>query len=197
VTPGRLLAVSALLLVGCAASGAPLAASATGTSTSTPGPHDVERFLPLEHGFVLSYWVWLPGSPTPEQVIFQIERRSATHASLRSGNSTKLLEVAAGGVRLVTGGYLLKAPLGLGAEWTGPVGRVRVTATDRSVDVSAGHFAGCLETTEASTEGSDARAIITAYCPGVGIAEIRVDGADGEQRFELRSFGPRVDVDAL
>ena len=52
------------------------------------------------------------------------------------------------GVRLLRGGYLLLAPLSLGAEWTGPVGRVHVSGVDQSVDVSAGHFEGCLETTE-------------------------------------------------
>jgi hypothetical protein len=186
-----------LLLIGCGGPDAPPAASPSKATPSPPGPNDVERFLPLRDGFVLSYRVWLPGRAEPEQVIFQVERRSTTHVSLRSGNSAKQLELAADGVRLVTGGYLLKAPLAPGAEWTGPIGRVRVTATERSIDVSAGHFEGCLETTESAPDGSGGPSVVTAYCPDVGIAEIRVSGADGEQRFELRSFGPRVDIDAL
>lgn len=151
--------------------------------------------MPLTDGFVISYLVSLPGSAEPEQIIFQVERRSATHASLRSGNRIEQLVITLDAIRRVGGGTLLEAPLALGSEWAGPSGRVRVTALDRRVDVAAGQFGGCLDTTEirASGEGS----IVTTYCPGVGITEMRVDDAGGEQRFELRSFGPRVDIDRL
>ncbi len=157
----------------------------------------VERFLPLRDGFVLSYWVWLPEQQEPEQVIFQVERRSPSRASLRTGRSSKLLELTEGSVRLVTGGALLEAPLTLGAEWPGAVGRVRVTAVDRSIEVSAGRFEGCVETTELGHPGAGERSIVTTYCPGVGITEIRVDDGERQERFELRSFGPGVDIDAM
>jgi hypothetical protein len=156
----------------------------------------IERFLPLRDGFVLSYWVWLPGQQEPEQVIFQVERRSPSHASLRSGKTSKQLVLTDSSVRLVTGGSLLEAPLTLGRQWAGPLGRVRVTAVDRSIEVSAGSFSGCVETTELGPPPGD-RAIVTTYCPDVGITEIRVEAGDGQQRFELKSFGPRVDIDAM
>lgn len=153
--------------------------------------------MPLRDGFVLTYLVSLPGNPEREQVIFQIERRSPSHANLRSGDSVEQLLVTPEGIRLVSGGTLLQAPLALGSEWAGSRGRVRVTGTDRHVEVTAGQFTGCLETTEAGGHGPGERSIVTTYCPGVGIAEIRVDDAGLEQRFELRSFGPRVDIDRL
>jgi hypothetical protein len=157
----------------------------------------VERFLPLRDGFVLSYWVWTIASPEREQVIFRVERHSPERASLHTGDRVQRLELEQNGVRLLQGGYLLAAPLSLGAEWTGPVGRVRVTALDVSVDVDAGRFVGCLETTEVGGSASDAREITTRYCPDVGITEMRVEAGDREQRFELRSYGPSVDIDAM
>jgi hypothetical protein len=196
---GRALSTVAgavLLLEACAAPGAPAAApreAARGTST----PAGVERYMPLRDGFVLSYLVSLPGSAEREQVIFQVERRSHSHASLRSGDRLEQLLVTPDGIRRVTGGSLLQAPLALGAEWVGPIGRVRITAIDRHVTVTAGQFTGCLETTEAARQGPSERSIVTTYCPGVGIAEIRVNDAGLEQRFELRSCGPRVDVNDL
>jgi hypothetical protein len=157
----------------------------------------IERFMPLRDGFVLSYWLWLPDQQEPEQVIFQVERRSPSRASLRSGKSNRLIELTHRSVRLVTGGSLLEAPLTLGSEWSGALGRVRITAVDRSIEVSAGRFVGCLETTELGGHGQGDRAIVSTYCPDVGIAEIRVDDEAGQQRFELKWFGPRVDIDAM
>jgi hypothetical protein len=157
----------------------------------------VDRFLPLRDGFVLSYWVWTDASPEHEQVIFRIERRSRERASLRTGGRVQRLELVADGVRLLSGGYLLRAPLALGAEWTGPVGRVRVTALDERVDVGAGRFVGCLQTTEQGGDGLDAREIVTTFCPDVGITQMRVEAGDRVERFELRSYGPSVDVGAL
>jgi hypothetical protein len=196
---GRALSVvaaAALLLEACAAPRAPAAAPRE-AERSAPAPGDVERYMPLRDGFVLSYLVSVPGSPERDQVIFQVERRSQAHANLRSGDSIKQLLVTAEGIRLITGGTLLQAPLALGSEWVGPSGRVRVTALDRHVEVAAGQFTGCLETTETGGQGLSERSIVTTYCPDVGIAEIRVDDAGLEQRFELRSFGPRVDVNEL
>jgi hypothetical protein len=63
--------------------------------------------------------------------------------------------------------------------------------------VSAGRFVGCLETTEGGASGLDARTIVTTYCPDVGIIEMRVEAGDHEERFELRSYGPSVDINAL
>lgn len=159
--------------------------------------NEVERFLPLADHTVFSYVAWLPESPEPQQLILQVERRGRERASLRSGNSVKRVEFVADGIRLVTGGYLLRAPLAPGADWAGPAGRVRVTRMDQAVDVIAGHFVGCLETTEGGGAGAGTRSIITTYCPGVGIVKFSVDDGERQERFELKSFGPHVDISTL
>jgi hypothetical protein len=192
----RRCATAAVWLLLACAERAPTARAPT-PPADTAELDGIERFLPLPDGFVLSYWVWLPEQREPEQVIFQVERRSPSRALLRTGQSSKPLELSHGRVRLVTGGSLLEAPLTLGAEWPGALGRVRVTAVDRSIEVSAGRFVGCLETTEKGHPRAGERTIVTTYCPGVGIAEIRVDDGERQERFELRSFGPRVDIDAM
>jgi hypothetical protein len=173
----------------------PSSASAAARTAAAPPTSDVERFLPLENGHVLSFKTSASGSAETGLLILQVERRSPEHASLRSGKDSKLVEFVPDGVRLLTGGYLLKAPLAAGAEWAGPAGRVRVTAVDKEVRVAAGHFLGCVETTELDV--GVGRSIVTTYCPDVGIATFSVAQGGREQRFELMSFGPRVDVNAL
>lgn len=158
---------------------------------------DVERYFPLTDDTVFTYAVWLPESVEPEQLILQVERRSQGRGSLRSGNSIKRLELVADGIRLVTGGYLLKAPLALGADWAGPAGRVHVTALEQNVSVPAGTFVGCVETTETGGQGPTARAIVTTYCPDVGIVKFSVNDGDRQERFELKTFGPYVRIEEL
>lgn len=157
----------------------------------------VERFLPLENDTVFSYTAWLPESPLPEQLILQVERRSPERASLRSGNSIKRVEFVADGVRLLTGGYLLKAPLAAGANWAGPAGRIHITQVDQTVSVGAGQFVGCIETTETGGQGQTSRSIVTTYCPDVGIVKFSVDAGDRRERFELKSYGPRIDINNM
>ena len=156
-----------------------------------------ERFLPLRADTVFSYDAWAPENAEPTLLILQVERPSPNHANLRTGGSVKRLELLADGVRLVTGGYLLKLPLTEGADWAGPAGRVRVTGVAREATVAAGHFADCLETTESDVRGSSPRSIVTTYCPGVGIVKFSVDDGERRERFELKSFGPRVDINQI
>ena len=180
-------AASMACLAACAAGTAPLDRAAAPLAAS-----EVERFLPLYDGHVLSYWVYVDGGASPEQAIFQVARTDAAHASLRSGSTVRELVLAPDGIRSATGGYLLRAPLVPGARWDGPIGLVQLVAIDQSIAVSAGHFSGCIETREA-TLGTEPRQIATVYCPGVGITQITIEGGD---RFELRSYGQRVDLDA-
>jgi hypothetical protein len=190
---------SYLVVLGACASAQPgaTAASAVPAAVEAAVGSEVERFLPLKADTVFSYRAWLPESASPELLILQVERPSPTHANLRSGSSVKRLEFAPDGVRLVTGGYLLKPPLREGADWAGPAGRVRITGMEREVDVPAGHFVGCLETTESDARGGSLRTIATTYCPGVGIVRFSAGDGDRQERFELQSFGPRVDVHRL
>lgn len=187
--------LGAVVVSACAArAAAPQGAARPEASEADPRASEVERYLPLKDDTVFTYAVWLPESPGPEQLILQVERRARGRASLRSGDSVKRLVFVADGVRLLTGGYLLKAPLAPGAEWAGPSGRVVVTAFDKQASVPAGTFVGCLETTETGGQGPQARSIVTTYCPEVGIVELRVDA---EERFELLRFGPYVRIEEL
>ena len=182
--------------VACAEPPAPHSATSLSFDAASASS-EAERYLPLRADTVFSYSAWTPESTEPTLLILQVERPSANHANLRSGASVKRLELVADGVRLVTGGYLLKLPLAEGADWAGPAGRVRVTGAEREVTVSAGRFVGCLETTERDTRAASPRSIVTTYCPGVGIVKFSVDDGARQERFELKSFGPRVDVNQI
>lgn len=185
---------------GCAGQSHVEAAQAAAASTPSPGDRsssEVERFLPLIADTVLTYRVWLSESANAERLILQVDRPAPDRADLRSGNTVKRIELVAGGARLLTGGYLLAAPLALGAEWSGPAGRVRITAVDQRLSVPAGQFVGCLETTETATGAGSSRSIVTTYCPDVGIVKLSVDDGERLERLELESFGPRVDIDDL
>ncbi|MET0411767.1 MAG: hypothetical protein ABW217_10760 [Polyangiaceae bacterium] len=182
------------------------ACSADAPRALTPGASAVEdvtarssvqRFLPLKHDTIYSYDVYAPDQAAPEQLILQVERHSAERANLRSGNVVRRVVFEPEGVKLVTGGYLLRAPLELGANWAGPAGSVRVSDVDQVITVPAGTFSGCIETSETAGGGALRRVIVTSYCPDVGIVRFSVQSAEEQQRFELKSFGPRVDIDEL
>jgi hypothetical protein len=182
------------------------ACSGAAPSTVMPGasarehvtaPDSVERFLPLVHDTVFSYDVWLPGQGAPELLILEVERRSRERANLKTGSVIRRVVFEPDGVRLLSGGYLLKAPLTLGAHWAGPAGDVHVSAVDQLIQLPAGSFSGCVETTEVAGAGPLLRTIVTSYCPDVGIVRFSVESAEEQQRFELKSFGPRVDIDKL
>lgn len=192
-----LLAATLAAALACAHSAAPTRPAPVAAPPSAQLTSDAERFLPLQHDSVLTYAFWSPGATAPEQLILQVERRRPERASLRSGNDVKRVEFVRDGVRLLGGGYLLKLPLSRGSEWPGPAGRVSVTAIDQAVSVPAGTFEGCIETTERSASRESARAIVTTYCPDVGIAKFSVDDGERVERFELKAYGPRVDVNAL
>lgn len=194
--PFALFALSSCALAACAAPGAVRTAEPSAAATADASSA-AERFLPLRPNTVFSYHSWKVESAEPELLILQVERPSPNHVNLRTGGSVKRLELVADGVRLVTGGYLLKLPLTEGADWAGPAGRVRVTSVEREANVPAGHFLDCLETTESDVRGASPRSIVTTYCPGVGIVKFSVDDGDRQERFELLSFGPRVDINQI
>jgi hypothetical protein len=100
-------------------------------------------------------------------------------------------------VRLETGGHWLKEPLRRGACWRGRTGETCVTAVELRVSVPAGRFEGCVRTVE---RGAGAARVTTVFCPGVGMVSLEVVGEiEGQPARELallKSYGPRVDVNA-
>jgi hypothetical protein len=151
-------------------------------------------------GTVLAYESVDEESGSRGMFITRVRRRGDRRVELATGTKTKTLEIVSDGVVRAGGGYLLKKPGEVGAEWPGADGaRVRVTSVDKAVSVPAGAFAGCVETVE--ERGGDARRrTTTVFCPDVGVVSIEVEawaGAEhGLERAQLKSFGPAVDIGA-
>lgn len=188
-----LAALSCLALAGCAGSKAPPRAAAPA------GPTDLMRYLPLKDDTVYAYDTSTDQTAEQGVLMLAVKRRRADLAELSIGGRIQRLDIEADGIRHATGGWLLKAPISEGAHFKGSFGEVRVTSVARAIDVPAGHFKGCVETVEEVSAPVRKRAT-TIFCPDVGIvllqAEGDVEGDYGVERAALRSYGPRVDVNA-
>ncbi|HYP74968.1 MAG TPA: hypothetical protein VER12_03395 [Polyangiaceae bacterium] len=189
LAPFLLLATT--VCAGCAAGSA---APASAPSTAPIG--ELSRYLPLLDDSVLSYETYIEDTNERGIAVFEIDRPRPELAELKlAGQVRKRYYFEPGGVRSSHGGYLLKLPLSLNAEWTGDDGKVKLTQVDLSVDTPAGKFAGCLQTIENAQLGAATRKTTTVFCPGVGITVLEIDAAqEGTsvlQRLTLKAFGPR------
>jgi len=162
-------------------------------------PVDVIRYLPLQHDTVFAYDTLSEATGETGVLVVNIARPRPDMAELRVGGRAQRLDIVSDGIRHATGGYLLKAPLTIGAHYKGQFGDVRVTALDRAVQVPAGKFSGCVETVEEAIAPVQKK-VTTTFCPRVGmvllVAEGMLEGAYATERALLRSFGPRVDLGA-
>jgi hypothetical protein len=188
-----LLALSA---VACGGAG-----KATTPKPSGPaGITDVERYLPLTDNTVFAYETLSETTGERGVLMLGVKRRRPELVELSIGGKVQRLDIVPDGVRHATGGYLLKAPLSVGATWKGQFGEVRVTALDRAVDVPAGRFQNCVETVEEVRAPAQKKAT-TVFCPEVGMVLLQAEGtAEGEYelvRAVLRSHGPRIDLEEL
>lgn len=157
---------------------------------------DLTRLIPLLDNTVFSYETYIEDTNERGIAVFEIKRPRPELAELSvAGQVRKRYYFEPAGVRSGHGGYLLKLPLSLNAQWTGDDGQVKVTAVDQSIDVPAGKFSGCLQTVEQAQLGAANRKTTTVFCPGVGITILEIDANDGGvsvlQRLSLKSFGPR------
>lgn len=157
---------------------------------------ELTRYLPLENDTVFSYETYIEDTNEHGIAIFEIARPRPELAELSiAGQVRKRYYFEPGGVRSGQGGYLLKSPLSLNAEWTGDDGQVKVTGVDQSVDVPAGKFSGCIQTVEQAKLVAATRTTTTVFCPGVGITILQIEGEQEGmsvlQRLRLKSFGPR------
>jgi hypothetical protein len=180
---------AAALGFGCAtASKAPAAAAA-------PSSSGIARYLPLEDGTVFSY----DTSSEPEGdhglLVLEVRRPRSESAELVVAGRSRRMSVSEHAVAHAAGGFLLREPLAVGAEWHGDFGHVRVTRVDAKVTVAAGTFAGCVETVEELTTRESEKRTTTAFCPGVGIAlretEVEQGGTHQSERIALKSFGKK------
>ena len=157
---------------------------------------ELTRLIPLQDNTVFSYETYIEDTNEHGLAVFEIKRPRPELAELSvAGQVRKRYYFEAGGVRSGHGGYLLKLPLALNAQWTGDDGQVRVSAVDQNVEVPAGKFSGCLQTIEEAQLGAATRKTTTMFCPGVGITVLEIEANEGAesvlQRLSLKSFGPR------
>jgi hypothetical protein len=150
----------------------------------------------LENDTVLSYETYIEDTNERGIAVFEIKRPRPELAELSlAGQVRKRYYFEPAGVRSSQGGYLLKSPLALNAEWTGDDGKVKVTRVNMNVDVPAGKFSGCLQTVEDAKLGAATRKTTTVFCPGVGITVLEIDaeqeGMSVLQRLSLKAYGPR------
>ncbi len=194
----RTLAAAAVSLLACAL---PLACGHANTPAAAPASASgLERFLPLTDKYIYTYETVRDDTRERDMFMVRVRRRDASTAELITGARIRSLIVEPDAIRRREGGYLLRAPLQVGATWAGDNGgQTRVVDTSATVDVPAGKFQGCVRTVEELAAGAKGR-ITTSYCPDVGIAQMIIEEpADGEmvvQRVSLHSYGPPVDLGA-
>lgn len=158
-----LSALATILVTGCA--GAP-------AQRPTPVPVTPELLYPLAPGQAWSYDVDT-GDGQPVLAVSRVVGGSGDEFEVQSGGGA-LLRYARrpdGWYRPARGGYLLRAPLQVGAEWDSGSGMTaRITAIDAAIETPAGHFERCVVVQEqGAPSGQQVR---TTYCPGVGPAEV-------------------------
>lgn len=189
----RLLGL-ALLVLGCASTSAAPKAAAPSSAAGA------EKFLPLVDDTVFAYDTESQPSGERGLLVLEVHRRGPDRAELAVAGHVTRLTLDETGIRLVTGGWLLKTPLVEGASWQGDYGQVRVTALDKPFASLAGQFSGCLETLESAQGPNFTKSTRTTYCPDVGIVsrvtQVESDEGDGSETIRLRSHGPRFDVNS-
>lgn len=182
-------------LAGCSSAPPPAAASSTSAEVVVS---DVARFLPSEPTTVLAYETQSASGGERGLLVLEVRRPRPDVAELVVAGRTRRLAIDGTGLRHVTGGWLLKPPLVVGATFRGDFGTVRVTAVDRTVELPAGTFAGCVETTEAASGQGFQKQTVTLFCPSVGIVarrtEAESDEGAGFEAMTLRSYGAPVDL---
>ncbi len=184
------------LLAVCVLSACAPTAPASSAAGAAPVPTELTRFVPFLDDTVFSYETYIEDTNEHGLAVFEFKRPRPELAELSvAGKVRKRYYFEPGGVRSGQGGYLLKSPLALNAQWTGDDGQVKVTAIDQSVDVPAGKFSGCLQTVEQAQLGAATRKTTTLFCPGVGITVLEIEAEDGDtsvlQRLRLKAFGRR------
>jgi hypothetical protein len=154
----------------------------------------VERYLPLHDNYVYEYDI-VADSGEKGRMMVQVSRPRPGLAELNVAGKVDRLELSTDAVRHATGGFLLKGPISVGAQWQGQFGKVRVVSISRAVAIPAGKFEGCIETLEEATQPVAKRAN-SIFCPDVGLVALEVEGTvNGDEASvssELRSFGPRA-----
>ena len=190
----RTLFLLCLLALGC--SSAP--AKAPPAPRAAAG--ELERFMPLVDDTVYSYETFSEGSGERGVLVLRVRRPRPELAELDVAGRVQRLSVSPSGLELASGGYLLLAPLREGAEWLGDFGKVRITSVNRTSEVPAGRFTGCLETVEELVSSEVKKRTKTLFCPDVGITQRETEGEAGGQvaheRIALKNFGKAFSLES-
>ena len=185
-----------LAVVGC---GGAAAQNDSKLGPTEPVITDVERYMPLKADTVYAFETSIENSGEKGVLMMHVDRPRANQAVLVVGGKAQRLEIEKQGIRLSNGGWLLKAPLSVAAQFKGQFGQVVIRSTDATVDTPAGRFTGCVETIEESTAVQ--KRVTTVFCPDIGIVALDAEGTIGDdfgrERAVLRSYGPRVDINSL
>src|SRR6185503_2346149 len=174
------LVLAVLFLASAPISCGGAAASAPAKPRASSDPLAPERYLPLVDDTVFAYETSSEATGDRGVLMMAVHRPRQDRAEVSIGGRIQRLDLGRDGIRHATGGYLLKPPLAVGAQFRGQFGEVKVTTLDRSVEVPAGKFTGCLETVEETRAPVPKRAT-TVFCPEVGIVMLVAEGtSDGE-----------------
>jgi hypothetical protein len=156
--------------------------------TGPRGPLHASDFYPLGEEYIWTYDIDTQTGLTTLGIRRVVEARAPTFVVRMDGERTDhTYEVREGGVYDAGEDmWLLRDPLLVGQEWSSRGGRTaRVTAVDQDVDVTAGHFEGCVVIEETGSEsGPD---FTTTYCPDQGPVIV-----ESHQTLELSSRGITV-----
>ncbi len=156
-----------------------------------------ENLFPLVDGYLLSY-VTEGGDGSAGMLIARLSRKGPMRGGRSLAGEMRNYEYTADGIRLVSDFkrpiYVLKQPLAVGTTWLGEHGgEATIIAVDKTVDVPAGRFTGCVEVVEMRGGDRPLRAG-TTYCPGVGVVVLELSTASLSRRVLLKSHGPPVDI---
>jgi hypothetical protein len=190
LTRAALTVACAFASLACASSTKEAAAPAAGPTAS-----GIARYLPLADATVFSYETTTEPGGERGLLVLEVRRPRADIAELIVAGRTRRMNVTPSAVAHVTGGFLLREPLAVGAHWQGDFGHVRITSVERRVVVPAGTFEACVETVEEMRTDAGAKRTTTSYCPNVGITlretEAQQAGEEASERIALKSYGAR------
>lgn len=188
------LFIAPLLVAGCAS---PVSQA---QAPEQPQASGVEKFFPLGDGYVYTYETLDEDGRAQDMMLLRVRRPDPGRAELHTASGVRDLVVTADSIQRQPGGFVLRAPLEKGAQWDGDNGgTTRVQDVNVKLTVPAGTFDGCIQTVE-EISGTSRGRITSVYCPTVGLARMTVEqwerGERDSKRFDLRSYGPPVNLDA-